>query len=64
MDGKGWHSCTPDPAARKTGAESGGDLVTNEEYENFDLKLEWKIDSAGNSGIIFLTQEDAKYGQS
>jgi hypothetical protein len=52
-----------DPAAKKTGA-GGGDLVTNEEYENFDLKLEWKIDSAGNSGIIFLTQEDPKYGQS
>ncbi|WP_205513455.1 3-keto-disaccharide hydrolase [Longitalea arenae] len=52
-----------DPAARKNGA-GGGDLVTNEEYENFHLKLEWKIDSAGNSGIIFLTQEDPKYGQS
>lgn len=52
-----------DPAAKKSGA-GGGDLVTNEEYENFDLKLEWKIDSAGNSGIIFLTQEDQKYGQS
>ncbi|OQP45639.1 3-keto-disaccharide hydrolase [Niastella populi] len=52
-----------DPAAKKNGA-GGGDLVTNEEYENFHLKLEWKIDSAGNSGIIFLTQEDPKYGQS
>lgn len=52
-----------DPAAKKTGA-GGGDLVTNEEFENFDLKLEWKIDSAGNSGIIFLTHEDPKYGQS
>ena len=52
-----------DPAAKKNGA-GGGDLVTNEEFENFELKLEWKIDSAGNSGIIFLTQEDQKYGQS
>jgi hypothetical protein len=52
-----------DPSAKKNGA-GGGDLVTNEEFENFDLKLEWKIDSAGNSGIIFLTQEDQKYGQS
>lgn len=52
-----------DPEAKKSGA-GGGDLVTNEEYENFDLKLEWKIDSAGNSGIIFLTQEDSAYGQS
>lgn len=52
-----------DPEAKKSGA-GGGDLVTNEEFESFDLKLEWKIDTAGNSGIIFLTQEDQKYAQS
>jgi hypothetical protein len=52
-----------DPAAKKNGA-GGGDLTTNEEYENFDLKLDWKIDSAGNSGVIFLVQEDPKYGAS
>src|SRR4029078_6780948 len=26
----------------------GQDIVTDEEYENFDLKLDWKIDTAGN----------------
>lgn len=36
----------------------GGDLVTNEEFENFDLKLEWKISEAGNSGIIFYIHDD------
>jgi len=36
----------------------GGDLVTNEEYENFDLKLDWKIGPKGNSGIIFYIHED------
>ena len=40
----------------------GGDIVTDEEYENFDLKLEWKIAPNGNSGIIFYIKEDtAKY---
>jgi len=39
----------------------GGDLVTDEEFENFHLKLEWKLDSAGNSGIIFYIKEDPKY---
>lgn len=40
----------------------GGDIVTDEEYENFDLKLEWKIDTCGNSGIIFYSHEDtSKY---
>lgn len=36
----------------------GGDIVTNEEYENFDLKVEWKISRAGNSGIMFYVHED------
>ena len=41
---------------------TGGDLCTADEYENFDLKLEWKIAPKGNSGIIFYIHEDtAKY---
>ncbi len=38
--------------------KGGGDLVTDKEYENFDLKLEWKISEAGNSGIILYVHED------
>lgn len=38
--------------------QGGGDLVTNEEYDNFHLKLEWKISPKGNSGIIFYVHED------
>jgi hypothetical protein len=41
-----------------TSVKEGGDLVTNQSFENFDLKLEWKIAPKGNSGIIFLVQED------
>jgi hypothetical protein len=39
----------------------GGDIVTNDEYDNFDLKLEWKIADSGNSGILFYVKEDPKY---
>jgi hypothetical protein len=39
----------------------GGDLVTNEEFTNYHLKLEWKISKGGNSGIIFNVNEDPKY---
>ncbi len=47
---------------KKLGDDEGGDLVTNDEYENFDLKLDWKIGVKGNSGIIFYIHEDiAKY---
>ena len=38
---------------------NGGDIVTDEEFENFDLKLDWKISPAGNSGIIFYVHEDS-----
>jgi Domain of Unknown Function (DUF1080) len=41
--------------------KGGGDIVSDEEYENFHLKLEWKIAPGGNSGIIFLVKEDPKY---
>lgn len=36
----------------------GGDLVTNDTYGDFDLKLQWKISKGGNSGILFYVQED------
>ncbi|MBI2730817.1 MAG: DUF1080 domain-containing protein [Sphingobacteriales bacterium] len=42
--------------------DDGGDMVTNDEYENFHFKVEWKIAPKGNSGLIFLIHEDtAKY---
>lgn len=44
--------------AKNRTAGQGGDLVTNEEFDNFHLKLEWKISKNGNSGIIFNVHED------
>ncbi|HEY0432840.1 MAG TPA: DUF1080 domain-containing protein [Chitinophagaceae bacterium] len=38
---------------------NGGDIVTDKEYENYDLKLEWKISPGGNSGIMFNVHEDS-----
>lgn len=35
-----------------------GNLLTDEEYENFHLKLDWKISPKGNSGILFFVHED------
>lgn len=46
-----------DAASKKQGA-SGGDLVTNDEFADFQLQLEWKISKNGNSGIIFYVCED------
>lgn len=41
--------------------ESGGDIATNEEFENYHLKLDWKISPNGNSGIIFNVHEDTAF---
>jgi sugar phosphate isomerase/epimerase len=48
-------------AADKQGWQTrgGGDLVSKDEYDNFHLKLEWKIAKAGNSGVFFYVNEDA-----
>jgi hypothetical protein len=69
---KGWHSYGKnsasagwkvedsvlhfDPEAAKNG--EGGDLVTDAEFENFHLKLDWKIAPNSNSGIIFYVNEN------
>jgi Domain of Unknown Function (DUF1080) len=37
---------------------NGGDIVTDDEFENFDLKLQWKISPKGNSGVMFYVHED------
>ena len=38
--------------------KDGGDIVTDSAFENFHLKLEWKIAKDGNSGIMFYVHED------
>lgn len=43
-------------------AADGGDILTSDEFENFELELDWKISPCGNSGIIYHIKEDpAKY---
>jgi len=39
----------------------GGDIVSEDEFENFELHLEWKIYNCGNSGIMFNVKEDTSY---
>ena len=39
--------------------KGGGDIVTDDEYDNFHLKLEWKVDTGANSGVIIYIHEDS-----
>lgn len=40
------------------GAGGGDDIVTTEEFENFDLSLEWKVVREGNSGVLYRVSEE------
>jgi hypothetical protein len=35
----------------------GGDIVTVEEFDQFELEWEWKIESGGNSGVKYFVLE-------
>jgi hypothetical protein len=37
------------------------DIITKEQYGDFELELEWKIGEAGNSGIFYRGIEDPDY---
>jgi len=45
----------------EAGAAEGGDIIYDKEFQNFTLKLEWKISEGGNSGIFYLGQETPEY---
>lgn len=38
-------------------AGGGGDIITKKKYSAFELKLEWKVEKGGNSGIFYLAEE-------
>ncbi|MEZ4416606.1 MAG: DUF1080 domain-containing protein [Gemmatimonadota bacterium] len=49
----GWAAV--DGELRRVG--QGGDLITTEQYANFELALEWKLGPGGNSGILLRVDE-------
>jgi hypothetical protein len=49
----GWQ--VVDGALTRVGA--GGDIVTNDQFANFELALEWKVAPGGNSGIFYRVTE-------
>lgn len=41
------------------GGKQGGDILTEEQFDNFELTLEWKIAPGGNSGLMYRVTESA-----
>jgi cytochrome c len=51
----------PNPSGHWQAAD-GGDILTAEEYQDFEFTLEWKIGPCGNSGIFYnVTEDPAKF---
>ncbi len=36
------------------------DLITSDQFENYELSIDWKISPQGNSGILYMVSEEAK----
>ncbi|MCM4160645.1 DUF1080 domain-containing protein [Antarcticibacterium flavum] len=43
--------------------EGTENIITEEEYTNFELSLEWKISEGGNSGIMWGVQEEEQFNE-
>lgn len=41
--------------------EGGGDIITREQFDDFDLYVDWNVTEGGNSGIFFNGGEEGGY---
>jgi hypothetical protein len=57
---EGWvieDGCIKKAQAEGELGQAGGDLITVDQFDNFELSLEWKLSKGGNSGIKYLVSE-------
>ena len=47
--------------AKGDGSDESGYIVTKKEYENFEMKWDWKIADQGNSGVLYHVVENPKF---
>jgi hypothetical protein len=58
----GWEIKEGVLTAKKNGTVTGGDIITREEYTDFDLSVDFKLSKEGNSGIKYFFTSYAKGG--
>lgn len=56
---RNWHIV--DGVLVREGEGEGGDLMTVDQYGDFELRFEWKISENGNSGVIYRIGETEQY---
>jgi hypothetical protein len=52
----GWEIA--DGAMVQTDPNSKGDIVTRQQYGDFELRFEWKVPEHGNSGVVYRADEE------
>ncbi len=58
MENFPWDNWKIESGALKTLAHKKGvDIISKEKYKDFELELEWKVQSGGNSGIFYFANE-------
>lgn len=75
-DLKGWHSYLEKKPGKAWQIQNGciylnknsksvypdfADLVTDDEFDNFDFKMEWRMEPCANSGVMFYVHESSEY---
>ena len=72
----GWKAYNSDELSDQWGVENGAivfdpsedvagpeNLISESEFENFELSLEWKISEGGNSGVMWAVQESEEFSE-
>jgi hypothetical protein len=59
-DISGWKVINGEMHNSGVGSDHGGDIVSEKEYDSFELYLEWKIASQSNSGVFYHVNEEAE----
>lgn len=54
----GWTVANGELFCKETGVKKRADLITVEQYDNYELSIDWKIAPKHNSGIIYRCTED------
>jgi Domain of Unknown Function (DUF1080) len=56
IPGAGWK--VEDGILKKIQGMRGGDIITDEKFDNFELSWEWRISPAGNNGVKYFVTEE------
>ena len=56
-----WHVVDGCIQAKGDGSDASGYIVTDKQYENFELSWDWKLSKGGNSGMLYHVVERPQF---